>query len=76
MLVRSNLCADVSTTMILTPGPVIDFLIANQNVQEPRQIDWMKVGNKYIAFCGTNAGLNKFQFWKSAGEKNVEEYED
>ncbi|KAJ6674629.1 PROTEIN ARGONAUTE 6 [Salix viminalis] len=37
-----SLNMDVSTTMILTPGPVIDFLIANQNVREPRNVDWMK----------------------------------
>lgn len=36
-------CADVSTTMILTLGPVIDFLLANQNAQEPHDIDWAKV---------------------------------
>jgi hypothetical protein len=35
--------ADVSTTMILKPGPVIDFLLANQNVRDPRYIDWLKV---------------------------------
>lgn len=29
--------------MILTPGPVIDFLLANQDVREPRYIDWVKV---------------------------------
>ncbi|CAN4103690.1 unnamed protein product [Withania somnifera] len=33
---------DVSTTMILSPGPVIDFLLANQNVKEPRYIDWTR----------------------------------
>ncbi|KAL7229531.1 hypothetical protein ACSBR2_008105 [Camellia fascicularis] len=33
---------DVSTTMILTPGLVIDFLLANQNALEPRNIDWAK----------------------------------
>jgi eukaryotic translation initiation factor 2C len=38
-------CKDVSTTMILTPGPVIDFLIVNQNVREPRYVDWVKVRN-------------------------------
>ncbi|CAL5406248.1 unnamed protein product [Camellia sinensis] len=32
----------VSTTMILTPGPVIDFLLANQNARDPRNIDWAK----------------------------------
>ncbi|KAI9176883.1 hypothetical protein LWI28_008243 [Acer negundo] len=37
-----SLNMDVSTTMILKPGPVIDFLIANQNVQEPRHLDWLK----------------------------------
>ncbi|KDP30816.1 hypothetical protein JCGZ_13759 [Jatropha curcas] len=37
-----SLNMDVSTTMILSPGPVIDFLIANQNVREPRYIDWAK----------------------------------
>lgn len=34
---------DVSTTLILTPGPVIDFLLTNQNVKESRQVDWGKV---------------------------------
>ncbi|KAH7672237.1 eukaryotic translation initiation factor 2C protein [Dioscorea alata] len=37
-----SLNMDVSTTMVLTPGPVIDFLLANQNVREPRYIDWVK----------------------------------
>ncbi|KAI5683232.1 hypothetical protein M9H77_04460 [Catharanthus roseus] len=33
---------DVSTTMILTPGPVVDFLLANQNAKEHRHIDWAR----------------------------------
>ncbi|KAK7268633.1 hypothetical protein RIF29_21335 [Crotalaria pallida] len=33
---------DVSTTMIITPGPVVDFLIANQNVRDPFSLDWAK----------------------------------
>ncbi|KMZ69032.1 Protein argonaute 16 [Zostera marina] len=33
---------DVSTTLVMTPGPVIDFLLANQNIRDPRQIDWAK----------------------------------
>ncbi|XP_050206927.1 protein argonaute 16 [Mercurialis annua] len=37
-----SLNMDVSTTMILTPGPVIDFLLTNQNVREPRNVDWVK----------------------------------
>uniref|UniRef100_A0A7N0RIH9 Argonaute 4 n=1 Tax=Kalanchoe fedtschenkoi TaxID=63787 RepID=A0A7N0RIH9_KALFE len=35
-----SLNADVSTTLIVTPGPVTDFLLMNQNVREPRNIDW------------------------------------
>ncbi|XP_015881205.3 protein argonaute 16 [Ziziphus jujuba] len=37
-----SLNMDVSTTMILKPGPVIDFILANQNVREPRYVDWVK----------------------------------
>ncbi|XP_020555003.1 protein argonaute 16 isoform X2 [Sesamum indicum] len=37
-----SLNMDVSTTMILKPGPVLDFLLANQNVKETRYIDWLK----------------------------------
>ncbi|KAF5207179.1 hypothetical protein FRX31_003242 [Thalictrum thalictroides] len=29
---------NVSTTMIIQPGPVVDFLIANQNVRDPYRI--------------------------------------
>lgn len=39
----SFISADVSTTMILTPGPVIEFLKANQGVRDARSIDWVKV---------------------------------
>ncbi|KAL5150659.1 Protein argonaute 6 [Glycine soja] len=34
--------SDVSTTIIIKPGPVIDFLLSNQQVKEPRYIDWEK----------------------------------
>ncbi|GJU06814.1 argonaute 4-like protein [Tanacetum coccineum] len=37
-----SLNIDVSTTMIVQPGPVVDFLIANQNVRDPYHIDWTK----------------------------------
>ncbi|KAJ6829192.1 protein argonaute 16-like [Iris pallida] len=37
-----SLNMDVSTTMIMTPGPVLDFLLANQNIRDARQIDWTK----------------------------------
>jgi eukaryotic translation initiation factor 2C len=29
--------------MIVKPGPVIDFLLANQKVSDPSMIDWAKV---------------------------------
>ncbi|KAL6515147.1 Protein argonaute-4 [Orobanche hederae] len=37
-----SLNIDVSTTMIVQPGPVIDFLLANQNVKDPYHLDWVK----------------------------------
>ncbi|XP_057981140.1 protein argonaute 4B-like, partial [Malania oleifera] len=37
-----SLNIDVSTTMTVRPGPVVEFLIANQNVRGPYQIDWVK----------------------------------
>lgn len=33
---------DVSTTMIVKPGKVVDFLLENQNVRSIREIDWVK----------------------------------
>ncbi|KAI3926873.1 hypothetical protein MKX01_032788 [Papaver californicum] len=37
-----SLNIDVSTTMIIRPGPVVDFLLGNQNVNHPNQIKWDK----------------------------------
>lgn len=37
-----SLNIDVSTTMIIQPGPVVDFLIVNQNVKDPYNLDWAK----------------------------------
>ncbi|OEL24890.1 Protein argonaute 4B, partial [Dichanthelium oligosanthes] len=37
-----SLNIDVSTTMIVKPGPLIDFLIFNQKVDHPSRIDWQK----------------------------------
>ncbi|XP_027329366.1 protein argonaute 4-like [Abrus precatorius] len=37
-----SLNIDVSTTMIIQPGPVVDFLISNQNVRDPYSLDWVK----------------------------------
>ncbi|KAL6626393.1 hypothetical protein ACP70R_030119 [Stipagrostis hirtigluma subsp. patula] len=35
-----TLNVDVSTTMIVRPGPVIDFLLFNQNIKDTHRIDW------------------------------------
>ncbi|CAI9271843.1 unnamed protein product [Lactuca saligna] len=37
-----SLNMDVSTTMIVKPGKVVDFLCENQNVRNIREIDWVK----------------------------------
>ncbi|CAH1436777.1 unnamed protein product [Lactuca virosa] len=37
-----SLNMDVSTTMIVKPGKVMDFLFENQNVRSLREIDWIK----------------------------------
>ncbi|KAL9244297.1 hypothetical protein vseg_018089 [Gypsophila vaccaria] len=37
-----SLNLDVAVTLTLKPGPVLDFLIANQNIREARYIDWGK----------------------------------
>ncbi|GLJ29019.1 hypothetical protein SUGI_0572690 [Cryptomeria japonica] len=37
-----SLNMDVSTTMLIKHGHLIDFLLANQNVDSPRKIDWLK----------------------------------
>ncbi|PAN31358.1 hypothetical protein PAHAL_5G413400 [Panicum hallii] len=54
-----SLNIDVSTTMIVKPGPVLDFLIANQKVDHPNKIDWAKakrsLKNLRIKIITTNA---------------------
>ncbi|CAH8362423.1 unnamed protein product [Eruca vesicaria subsp. sativa] len=37
-----SLNIDTSTTMVVQPGPVVDFLLANQNVKDPYAVDWNK----------------------------------
>ncbi|CAH2072228.1 unnamed protein product [Thlaspi arvense] len=37
-----SLNIDTSTTMIVQPGPVVDFLLTNQNVKDPYSVDWTK----------------------------------
>ncbi|XP_022728605.1 protein argonaute 4-like [Durio zibethinus] len=37
-----SLNIDVSTTVIFQPGPVLDFLLENQNMRDPQYLDWSK----------------------------------
>ncbi|XP_022728690.1 protein argonaute 4-like [Durio zibethinus] len=37
-----SLNIDVSNTMIIRPGPVLDFLLDNQNMRDPHCLDWNK----------------------------------
>jgi hypothetical protein len=56
--------ADVSTTMIVKPGPVIDFLLSNQNVNDPSRIDWQKVNCIFgYNFLNDHATALKYLFW-------------
>ncbi|CAG7907291.1 unnamed protein product, partial [Brassica rapa] len=37
-----SLNMDVTTTMIIKPGPLVDFVIANQGAKDPFTVDWSK----------------------------------
>nr|CAB3465484.1 unnamed protein product [Digitaria exilis] len=52
---------DVSTTMIVTPGPVIDFLLTNQNVRDIRDIDWPRA-KKMLKNLRVKAKHNNMEF--------------
>lgn len=56
-----SLNMDVSTTVILTPGPVLDFLLANQNVREHCYIDWGKA-KKTLKNMRIKARHNNMEF--------------
>ncbi|KAL0875862.1 hypothetical protein Bca101_025567 [Brassica carinata] len=38
-----SLNIDTSTTMVVQPGPVVEFLLANQNARDLYSVDWTKV---------------------------------
>ncbi|PIN22149.1 Translation initiation factor 2C (eIF-2C) [Handroanthus impetiginosus] len=56
-----SLNTDVSTTMILTPGPVVAFLVANQNVKDARYVDWAKA-KKMLKNMRVKAIHNNMEF--------------
>lgn len=61
--------------MIVKPGAVIDFLLANQNAKDPYQIDWSKVTSTYSLFLATVT--SKFSYLLLCpGKEDAEESED
>ncbi|CAL5075297.1 unnamed protein product [Urochloa decumbens] len=56
-----SLNMDVSTTMIVTPGPAIDFLLTNQNVRDIRDIDWSRA-KKMLKNLRVKAKHNNMEF--------------
>ncbi|KAJ8459913.1 hypothetical protein OPV22_032839 [Ensete ventricosum] len=56
-----SLNSDVSTTIIIKPGPVVEFLLENQNIQDPRQIDWAKA-NRMLKKMKIKAIHNKMEY--------------
>ncbi|GJN34391.1 hypothetical protein PR202_gb23047 [Eleusine coracana subsp. coracana] len=56
-----SLNMDVSTTMIVTPGPVIDFLLQNQKVSDIRDIDWPRA-KKMLRNLRVKAKHNNMEF--------------
>jgi len=66
----------VSTTLLVKPGPVVDFLLQNQNVQKPNLIDWTKVISlldlEVVVLCFCVYELWLFESLINLGKKNVE----
>lgn len=69
--------ADASTTMIVKPGPVVDFLLANQNARDPYQIDWSKVTITHSLFLPCSSYIFSFHICSSIpGQEDAQESED
>jgi len=63
--------------MIVKPGPVVDFLLQNQSVQNPNYIDWTKVIVIAIlssrrGFMCMNCGCYIYDYFH-LGKENAEE---
>ncbi|KAL6600540.1 hypothetical protein ACP70R_045340 [Stipagrostis hirtigluma subsp. patula] len=56
-----SLNMDVSTTMIVTPGPVINFLLTNQNIRDIRDTDWPRA-KKMLKNLRVKATHNNMEF--------------
>ncbi|KAL0887396.1 hypothetical protein Bca101_011379 [Brassica carinata] len=83
-----SLNIDTSTTMVVQPGPVIDFLLVNQNVNDPYSVDWNKArralknlrvkvapSNREYKITGLSEELCKYQMFtrNSKNEKGEAE---
>ncbi|GER40704.1 argonaute family protein [Striga asiatica] len=58
-----SLNIDVSTTMIIQPGPVVDFLLANQNVRDPFSVDWFQLKQKSKEGDGETTEITVYDYF-------------
>ncbi|KAK6928958.1 Argonaute, linker 1 domain [Dillenia turbinata] len=56
-----SLNVDVSTTMIVRPVSVLEFLVENQNVRDPNKIDWKKA-NKMLKNLRIKASPSNLEY--------------
>ncbi|XP_019158172.1 PREDICTED: protein argonaute 4-like [Ipomoea nil] len=68
-----SLNIDTSTTMIIQPGPVVDFLIANQNVKDPSSLDWAKAKRMLKNLRVTTSPTNQDYKISGLSEKSCRE---
>uniref|UniRef100_A0A803LZQ5 Argonaute 4 n=1 Tax=Chenopodium quinoa TaxID=63459 RepID=A0A803LZQ5_CHEQI len=87
-----SLNMDGTLTTIVQPGPLIDFLLANQNVQDPYQLDWVKAkrtlknlrirvepANIEWKICGLSEEIckrQKFTLRRRSAERGGENFEE
>nr|GMD16245.1 protein argonaute 4 [Ipomoea batatas] len=68
-----SLNIDTSTTMIIQPGPVVDFLIANQNAKDPFSLDWAKAKRMLKNLRVTTSPTNQEYKISGLSEKSCRE---
>uniref|UniRef100_A0A803LZQ6 Uncharacterized protein n=1 Tax=Chenopodium quinoa TaxID=63459 RepID=A0A803LZQ6_CHEQI len=85
-----SLNMDGTLTTIVQPGPLIGFLLANQNVQDPYKLDWVKAkrtlknlrvsvkpGNTEWRICGLSEDIcnnQRFTLRRRSGERDGDNF--
>lgn len=63
--------------MVVQPGPVVEFLLANQNVKDPYSVDWTKVQTSSFVLLNFHRCFSIFEklsdFLMSSGETCAQE---